>query len=129
MSKNQDQARAIFDALLHDADLLDTERGEGHHEEALWAERLAESERAQVAALRRARVTQLAGPVKAPSRIEILPWLRTLTRGELVARLQAALTSPDLQLAYRNVGELTDDDLRLTLTTLERDAETPESKP
>ena len=56
-------------------------------------------------------------------------WLRTLTRGELVARLQAALTSPDLQLAYRNVGELTDDDLRLTLTTLERDAEAPESKP
>ena len=129
MSKNQDHASAIFDALLHDADLLDTERGTGQHDDALWAERLAESERAQVAELRRARVAQLAGPAKAPGRIEILPWLRTLTRSELVARLQATLTATDLQLAYRNVGELTDDDLRLTLTTLERDAEPTENEP
>lgn len=124
MSKKQDAA--IFDALLHDADLLAFEQGESQDDEALWAELLVESERAKLAELCR---TQLAGPVRAPGRIEILPWLRALTRGELVARLQAALTSMDLQLAYRSLSELTDDDLRITLTTLERDAEPDEKAP
>jgi uncharacterized Zn finger protein len=111
----------ILDAIYNDAALLEAEHGKSTPEDQKWARGVRSNVQARLAELRRNHVPAATPPKKAkPIRASLI----AMTRDALVERLTQLTTKMGgaVQYAHRHLAELSDDDLRRLIDTLDPEA-------
>jgi hypothetical protein len=108
-----DALDAIYEALALDAE----EHGTHTPKDREWATRMRARAMEKLAAHRRALVPDVARTKARPIRAELL----AMTRDGLLARFQeiSRRMGGALQVSHRHLKDLTDDDLRRVLETIE----------
>ena len=111
-----------LDTILHEAALVEAERGTSTPAQRQIARQVRDAVDAQLAALRRKLLPDPDPPTKAPP---IRPSLFALGREALVARLEELTRSRGgaVQYAHRELAGLSDDDLRRLIDLLEPNAD------
>jgi hypothetical protein len=119
-------AQGALEAILFDAALLEAEQRGDHDAPEVWADSLAASLRAEMARQRQAELNVMPAPAPVP--VIIPPHVQAMTRRELETRVAMLRrqAGPSLQVAYRNLEEQTEGDLRILVALLEEpDEEEP----
>jgi hypothetical protein len=122
MMSPDDKDIDALDAILTEAALAESEEGEITARDRQWADALRARTTARLAELRRNLVPTDAA--RSPGR-PIRPSLQALERDALLALSNRVIAQRGggLQIAYRHLTELSDDDLRRLLETLDVDPE------
>ena len=118
---NQDKQLEILDAIYEDAALVDAEHGKSTPADQKWAREIRSNVHARLAEMRR-NLMPAAAPAKKAKPISAS--LLAMGRAAL-ERLLERLTEKmggGVQYAHRHLGELSDDDLRRLIDTLDPNA-------
>ena len=122
---DNDKQLEIVDAIYEDAALVDAEHGKSTPEDQNWARQVRSNVQARLAEMRRNLMPAAVPPKRARA---ISAWLLEMGRDALEACLErlTAKMGGGVQYAHRHLGELSDDDLRRLIDTLDPDATTAE---
>lgn len=114
---DNDKPIDALDALYEDMAMYASEHGTATPKDKEWAERMRARTLDRIAAMRRNLVPDVA-PIKAPP---IRASLLAMTRDALLARFDeiSRRMGGAVQVAHRHLKDLSDDDLRRVLETLE----------
>ena len=115
---DKDKNLEILDAIYNDAALVEAEHGKSTPEDAQWARNVRSNVQARLAEMRRNLTPAAAAPKKAkPIRASLI----AMGRDALVERLTQLTQKMGgaVQYAHRHLAELSDDDLRRLIDTLD----------
>ena len=119
MTPDDDKDLEFVEAVFHDAAMHAVEEGESTPEEKAWAAQL----HAKVAAQLDQMEKNLALPAMPRATVAIRPRYLAMVRDELLAKVSELIGTGRLQVAYRNLSALSDDDLRRLLQSVDPDPE------
>jgi hypothetical protein len=119
MKKQNDNDLRVLDIITREVGLLEMNDPKPSAEDRRWAEGVASDMRARIAEYRKSRLPHTAPPIK--KREPISKRLLAMPRAVLEP-LFASLCrqSPDAQFAFRNLEDLSDNDLRRIIQTMEK---------
>jgi hypothetical protein len=120
MSKNtQGKDLRILDIITREVGRLEMEDPKPSAEDHRWAEGVAADMHARIAEYRKSRLPKTAPAIKKrePIRKDLLALPRAVLETLFAALCQEA---PDAQFAFRNLDELSDNDLRRTIQTMQK---------
>ena len=119
MKKHTDRDSHTLDMITREVGLLEVEDVRATPEDLRWAESVAASIHARAAEHRRNRLPKTVPPIKKAE--PITARLRAMSR-DVLESLFASLVEkwgPQAQIAHRNLGTLSDNDLRRMIQTIE----------
>jgi hypothetical protein len=119
MTPDDDKNLEVLEAVFHDAAMHAVEEGESTPEQKAWAAQL----HAKVAAQLDQMEQNLALPAMPRPALPIRPRYLAMVRDELLASVSGLISAGRLQVAYRNLSALSDDDLRRLLQSVDPDPE------
>lgn len=118
---DKDKNLEILDAIYNDAALVEAEHGKSTPEDQKWARGVRSNVQARLAEMRRNLTPAVEAPKKAkPIRAALL----AMARDALIDRLTQLTMKMGgaVQYAHRHLAELSDDDLRRLIDTLDHEA-------
>jgi hypothetical protein len=120
MTKQNDKHLRILDIITHEVARLELDDPEPRKEDQQWAESVVADMQARIAEHRKNRLPKTVPPIKKAEPIS--KRLAAMPRAALES-LVAVLTpqlGPDAQLAFRNLEDLSDNDLRRLVQRMEK---------
>jgi hypothetical protein len=122
MKKTTDPNHAlrVLDIITREVGKLEMESGHVRAEDKQWANGVVADIHAKIGEYRRARLPRVAPPIKKAEPIS--KRLKAMPRNvleALYAQLHEAL-GPRVQIAFRNLSELSDNDLRRLIQKMEK---------
>ncbi|HEY1546543.1 MAG TPA: hypothetical protein VGG28_01920 [Kofleriaceae bacterium] len=120
MTKQHDKDLRILNIITREVGLLEMQDPHPSNEDAKWAEGVVADIRARIAEYRKKRLPATVPPIKKAEPIS--KRLLAMPRAALESLL-AVLTpqlGPDAQLAFRNLEDLSDNDLRRMIQRMEK---------
>jgi hypothetical protein len=120
MKEQHDKDMRTLDIITREVGLLELEDGHVTPEDRRWAESVAASIQAQVGEYRRNRLPRTVPPIKKAEPIS--ERLRKLPRAALEALFGSLVEQwgPQAQFAHRHLEDLSDNDLRRMIQTIEK---------
>ena len=120
MKKHPDQDIRTLDIITREVGLLELEDPQMTAEDRRWADGVVADMHARIAEFRKKRLPETVPPIKKAEPIS--KRLREMPRAALealYAKLHEAL-GPRMQVAFRNLSELSDNDLRRLVQKMEK---------
>ena len=119
MKKPNDRDLRVLDIITREVGLLEMNDPKPSAQDRRWAESVAADMLVRIAEYRKSRLPETVPPIK--KREPISKRLHAMSRAVLEP-LFAALCqqSPDAQFAFRNLEDLSDNDLRRIIQTMEK---------
>ncbi|HTR50281.1 MAG TPA: hypothetical protein VMJ10_06205 [Kofleriaceae bacterium] len=120
MTKNQQEKDLrILDIITREVGKMELEDPKPSPDDKRWAESVVADMHARIAEYRKSRLPKTVPPIK--KREPISKALLALPRAALETLFVALCQeSPDVQLAFRNLDELSDNDLRRTIQAMQK---------
>lgn len=120
MTKQHDKDLRILDIITREVGLLEMNDPRPSKEDAKWAESVVADTRARIAEYRKKRLPETVPPIKKAEPIS--KRLLAMPRAALEALLAVLTqqTGPEVQLAFRNLEDLSDNDLRRIIQRMEK---------
>ncbi len=120
MTKQHDKDLRILDIITREVGLMELEDPQPSRDEKKWAESVVADVHARIADYRKKRLPETVPPIKKAEPISkrLLAMPRAALES-LLAVLSPQL-GPDAQLAFRNLEDLSDNDLRRIVQRMEK---------
>src|SRR5258708_38785378 len=120
MTKPHDKDLRILDIITREVARLELDDPQPRKEDQKWAESVVADMHARIAEYRKNRLPKTVPPIKKAEPIG--KRLLAMPRAALESLLAvlAPQLGPDAQLAFRNLEELSDNDLRRTIQRMEK---------
>jgi hypothetical protein len=119
-TKDPDHDLRVLDIITREVGLLEMKSGRVSAEDKQWASAVVADVHAKVGEYRRARLPKVAPPIKKAEPIsKRLKEMPRVALEALYAQLHERL-GPRVQVAFRNLSELSDNDLRRMIQKMER---------
>ncbi|HTR53348.1 MAG TPA: hypothetical protein VMJ10_21790 [Kofleriaceae bacterium] len=119
-NKDPDNDLRVLDIITREVGLLEYESGHVRAEDKQWANGVVADVQAKIGEYRRARLPKVAPPIKKAEPIsKRLKAMPRVALEALYAQLHEVL-GPRVQVAFRNLSELSDNDLRRLIQKMEK---------
>jgi hypothetical protein len=119
MTKNQQKDMRILDIITREVGKLEMDDPKPSAEDRRWAEGVASDMHARIAEYRKSHLPKTVPPIKKREPIgkALLGMPRAVLESLFAALCQE---SPDAQFAFRNLEDLSDNDLRRLIQTMQK---------